>query len=44
MSWEGVRLRYNKYKRQLLTKYNGKKIKNREFTIISNNCWGGDDL
>lgn len=41
MSWEGVRLRYNKYKRQLLTKYNGKKIKNREFTIISNNCWGG---
>lgn len=28
MSWEGVRLRYYKYKRKLFAKYDNKKIKN----------------
>lgn len=41
MSWEGVRLKYYKYKRKLFAKYDNKKIKDKEFTIISNNCWGG---
>ncbi len=41
MSWEGVRLRYNKYKRNISVEINSAKLNTKEFTIISNNCWGG---
>lgn len=41
MSYEGLRLRVNKLYRLKFAKKRSKKIKNKNFTIISNNCWGG---
>lgn len=41
-SIEGIRLKFrNKIYIPLTCKTRGKKLKNTEFTIISNNCWGG---
>lgn len=41
MSLEGLRLKANKILIKLLKKRRNKEIKNPDFTIISNNCWGG---
>lgn len=41
MTYEGFRLKVLKYWRVGLANYRKKKLKNRDFTIISNNCWGG---
>lgn len=42
MSIEGLRLKIrNNIYIPLTCKWRGKKLKNRDFTIISNNCWGG---
>lgn len=41
MTYEGLRLKINKYKRVLFAKYRKKRLKTFDFTIISNNCWGG---
>lgn len=41
MNWESLRLKYNKYKRKIMAKKNSSKISDGNFTIISNNCWGG---
>ena len=38
---EGVRLKILKYRRKWFANYRNKKIKNKNFTIISNNCWAG---
>lgn len=41
-SAEGIRLKLrNKICIPLTSKSRGKKLRNRDFTIISNNCWGG---
>ena len=41
-SVEGIRLKLrNKVCIPLTCKMRGKRLKNKEFTIISNNCWGG---
>ncbi|VEE22715.1 putative acetyl transferase [Streptococcus equinus] len=40
-SYEGLRLKLLKYWRLGLADYRRKKLKNTDFTIISNNCWGG---
>lgn len=41
-SLEGIRLKFrNKIFIPLTCKSRGKKLKNNDFTIISNNCWGG---
>lgn len=41
MTYEGLRLRVNKLFRLKFAKKRNKKIRNKDFTIISNNCWGG---
>lgn len=41
MTYEGLRLRINKIVRIYFSKMRSKKLKNKDFTIISNNCWGG---
>lgn len=41
MTYEGVRLRVLKIIRDFGAKYRRKKLENQDFTIISNNCWGG---
>lgn len=41
MTLEGLRLKILKIKRKLLANYRKKYLKNYDFTIISNNCWGG---
>lgn len=41
MTFEGLRLKVLKYWRIGLANYRRKKLKNTDFTIISNNCWGG---
>lgn len=41
MTYEGVRLRILKIVRDFGAKYRRKNLKNQDFTIISNNCWGG---
>lgn len=41
MTYEGIRLKFNKYRRQWLSKIRRRKINCTDFTIISNNCWGG---
>lgn len=41
MTYEGLRLKILKYWRLGLANYRKKKLKNTDFTIISNNCWGG---
>lgn len=41
MKYEAIRLKLRKLYIKNTYKMRKKKIKNREFTIISNNCWGG---
>ena len=41
---EGLKLRINSILRKSFSKYRNKKLKNKNFTIISNNCWGRYDL
>ena len=41
MTYEGLRLKLLKYYRIAFAKARRKELKNTEFTIISNNCWGG---
>lgn len=41
MTYEGVRMKVLKYWRVGLAKYRNKKLTRKDFTIISNNCWGG---
>lgn len=41
MTIEGLRLRILKLYRKIPAKRRKKKLKEKEFTIISNNCWGG---
>lgn len=41
MTYEGLRLKVLKLKRKLMVDRNRKAIGQSEFTIISNNCWGG---
>ena len=40
-TYEGLRLKVLKYDRKLFGNYHQKDLKNKQFTIISNNCWGG---
>lgn len=40
-TWEGVRLKVQKIFRVKFAKRRKKKLINTDFTIISNNCWGG---
>lgn len=42
MTIEGIRLRIIAFKRKKLSKFRRKKINKSKFTIISNNCWGGE--
>ncbi len=41
MTYEGFRLRLLSLDRMLFRKSRNKKLTNKDFTIISNNCWGG---
>lgn len=41
MTYEGLRLKLLKYYRLAFAKQRRKHLKNTDFTIISNNCWGG---
>lgn len=41
LTYEGLRLKVLKYWRIGMANYRKKKLKNTDFTIISNNCWGG---
>lgn len=41
MTVEGLRLKLRKIYINITKKLRGKKIKDKNFTIISNNCWGG---
>lgn len=41
MTYEGLRLKVLKYYRMAFAKQRKKQLKNTDFTIISNNCWGG---
>lgn len=41
MTYEGIRLKLTQYWRKGLSIYRKKQLKNTDFTIISNNCWGG---
>lgn len=40
-TYEGLRLKVLKYWRVGLANWRKKQLKNTDFTIISNNCWGG---
>lgn len=40
-TYEGLRLKAHKYWRKALAPYRYKRLTNSDFTIISNNCWGG---
>lgn len=40
-TYEGLRLKVLKIRRKTLANYRKKFLKNQDFTIISNNCWGG---
>ena len=40
-TYEGLRLKVLKYWRLGLANYRKKQLKSTDFTIISNNCWGG---
>lgn len=40
-TYEGLRLKILKYRRLGFANYRKKQLKNTNFTIISNNCWGG---
>lgn len=41
MTYEGIRLKILKINRKLFANIRLKKINKKDFTIISNNCWGG---
>ena len=41
MTYEGFRLKLLKFKRKIFSKFMNGKLLNQDFTIISNNCWGG---
>lgn len=41
MSWEGVRIRLRNGYIRATAAARQKKLKNKTFTVISNNCWGG---
>ena len=41
MTYEGFRLKVSKYWRKWFSDARQKKLIGRDFTIISNNCWGG---
>ncbi len=41
MTYEGFRLRVLKYVRKVPAKLRRKALRFTDFTIISNNCWGG---
>lgn len=41
MTYEGLRLKVLEVVRKTFSKSRNKKITNKDFTIISNNCWGG---
>lgn len=41
MTYEGLRLKLLKIRRDLFAESRKKKLKQTDFTIISNNCWGG---
>lgn len=41
MTYEGLRLKALKYLRVGLANWRKKQLKSTDFTIISNNCWGG---
>ena len=40
-TYEGLRLKILKFRRLGLASYRKKQLKSTDFTIISNNCWGG---
>lgn len=40
-TYEGLRLKVHKYWRKGLAAYRHNRLSNTDFTIISNNCWGG---
>ncbi len=40
-TYEGLRLKILKYWRVGLANHRKKQLKSTDFTIISNNCWGG---
>lgn len=42
MTIEGIRLKVLEFRRKFFAKYRQKKINKQKFTIISNNCWGGE--
>lgn len=41
MTIEGLKLRILRIRRKLFAKQRNKQLKNKDFTIIANNCWGG---
>lgn len=41
MTYEGLRLKILEFKRKKFAGLRQKQLKNKNFTIISNNCWGG---
>lgn len=41
-TYEGFRLKMLKYNRKIFGNIHQRKLKNKSFTIISNNCWGGE--
>ena len=41
MTFESIRLEIQKYQRKFLAGQRRKMLKNTQFTILSNNCWGG---
>jgi len=41
-TYEGLRLKILKYNRKIFGSIHQRKLKNKSFTIISNNCWGGE--
>lgn len=41
MTIDGIKLKFRNAYIRITSKMRGKKILNRNFTIISNNCWGG---
>lgn len=41
MTYEGFRLKLSKYRRKSIANIRKKELTGTDFTIISNNCWGG---
>lgn len=42
MTIEGIRLKILEFRRKSIANFRQKKLNKKEFTIISNNCWGGE--